>query len=146
MDLKNYSFTIMSIITLFTLLIIITFIGRSYMGGFQKLTLIIAIIILFVALIVIAFSLHNSKIVNWPPVVSNCPDYWLSDVSGNNITCINVKDLGTCKAKSGDLHLSMNFNNAPFTGSNGNCAKYTWANNCNIAWDGVNYGISNPCV
>lgn len=49
-------------------------------------------------------------------------------------------------------HESMNsnskdFNVAPYTGSNGTCAKYTWANNCGVVWDGINSGnSSNPCT
>jgi hypothetical protein len=116
------------------------------MGGFQKTVLIIAIIILIIALVIIGMALvysNNSTV--WPPIVASCPDYWTIDGSGNNTTCTNVKDLGTCPAQPGSKHLTMNFNVAPYTGSNGTCAKYKWSNNCNLAWDGVNYGVSNPC-
>lgn len=116
------------------------------MGAFQKLILMIAVIILLISLVVIAFALHKSKNTNWPPLVPSCPDYWLSDGSGNNMTCTNVKHLGVCKPPSGKKYLTMNFNNAPFTGANGTCAKYTWANKCKIAWDGLTYGVRNPCT
>ena len=116
------------------------------MGGFQKIIFIVALIILLITLFFIGIALHYAKTKNWPPMVPNCPDYWVSEGTGKNATCVNVKDLGTCKASSGDTHLIMNFNNAPYVGANGNCAKYTWANNCKIAWDGLNYGVSNPCV
>ena len=39
----------------------------------------------------------------------------------------------------------MNFNNAPYTGTTGACAKYNWANNCGVSWDGITYGVNNPC-
>ena len=116
------------------------------MGGFQKIILIIALIILLITLFFIGIALHYAKNTDWPPMVPNCPDYWVSEGTGKNSTCVNTKDLGTCKATSGDTHLTMNFNNAPYVGATGNCAKYTWANNCKIAWDGLNYGVSNPCV
>jgi hypothetical protein len=119
--------------------------SRNSLGYFQKIILIIAVIILLINLVIIALALHNSKNTNWPPIVPNCPDYWISDGSGNNVTCINKKDLGVCKPQSGKTHLTMNFNNPPFTGTNGNCAKYTWAQNCKIAWDGLTYGVNNPC-
>ena len=32
-----------------------------------------------------------------------------------------------------------------FTGSNGTCAKYSWANKCDVSWDGITYGVENPC-
>jgi hypothetical protein len=116
------------------------------MNYFQRIILIIAIIILIISLIIIGLSIRSSKKnTAWPPVVPNCPDYWFIDGSGNNTKCVNVKDLGSCKPPLGTKHLSMNFNVAPYVGSNGNCAKYTWANNCGLAWDGINYGVTNPC-
>ena len=45
----------------------------------------------------------------WPPMVPDCPDYWLIDGSGKDSNCINIKDLGTCPPKSGDTHLKINF-------------------------------------
>ena len=41
---------------------------------------------------------------------------------------------------------TMDFTVAPFTGNNSTCAKYTWANNCGVVWDGINSGNdTNPC-
>ena len=42
----------------------------------------------------------------------------------------------------------MDFNQAPFNGTDGDCAKYKWAykDKCNVTWDGINYGVSNPCT
>jgi hypothetical protein len=114
-------------------------------GGFQKIVLFAAIIILIITLVVIGIALLSSKNKSWPPNVPACPDWWISDGSGNNSQCVNVKDLGSCSAQSGEPHQTMNFNGPAFTGSNGSCAKYTWAKNCNVAWDGINYGVDNPC-
>ena len=114
------------------------------MEGFQKTVLIIAIIVLIITLVVLGFVL-NSGDETWPPLVPVCPDWWIADGSGNNTTCINVKDLGVCSAQSGKKHQSMNFNSAPYTGDNGTCAKYTWANKCQVTWDGITYGVQNPC-
>ena len=115
------------------------------MEGFQKIVLYSAIIILIIALILIGISLSYAKNESWPPMVANCPDYWRIDGSGNDSKCINTKDLGTCPANNGNKHLEMNFNTSAFTGSNGTCAKYTWAKNCNVTWDGITYGVRNPC-
>jgi hypothetical protein len=115
------------------------------MNGFQKIVLFSAIILLIIILIFIGIALKNNQNNSWPPMVPNCPDYWVSDGSGNKGVCINMKDLGTCPPLSGDKHLVMNFNKPAFTGSNGACAKYTWANECGVAWDGINYGVNNPC-
>lgn len=114
------------------------------MDGFQKIVLVAAIIILVIALIFISISLYKATYsTSWPPMVPACPDYWQIDGSGNNTTCTNIKNLGTCNPQSG--HLAMNFNDALFTGANGTCAKYTWANKCGVSWDGITYGVNNPC-
>lgn len=116
------------------------------MEAFQKIVLFGAIIVLIIALVFIGISLAHSKDKQkWPPMTPECPDYWTIDGSGNNATCINMKDLGTCKPQSGDKHLRMNFNLPAFTGSNELCAKYTWAQKCGVSWDGITYGVNNPC-
>ena len=115
------------------------------MEVFQKFILFAAIIILIIALVFIGVSLKMSEKRDWPPMVPDCPDYWLIDGSGKNANCINMKDLGTCQPKSGDNHLKINFNEPIFTGSNEMCAKYMWANKCGVSWDGITYGVQNPC-
>jgi hypothetical protein len=116
------------------------------MEGFQKIVLFGAIIILIIALVFIGVALSYSQDnQQWPPMTPECPDYWSIDGSGNNATCINIKDLGTCPPQSGDAHLKMDFNVPAFTGSNELCAKYNWATKCAVSWDGITYGVNNPC-
>ena len=115
------------------------------MQTFQKIVLFVAIVILIISLIIIGVALNYSKSSQWPPIMSDCPDYWLLDGSGNNTTCTNIQDLGTCPASTNSQHLVMNFNDPIYTGTNGMCAKYKWATNCNISWDGLTYGVNNPC-
>jgi hypothetical protein len=116
------------------------------MALFQKIVLFTAIIILLLSLVIMGFALNSkSSSLLWPPFVADCPDYWLIDGSGNNSRCINIKDLGTCPPNSNDKHLVMNFNDPVYTGTNGLCAKYNWATNCNVSWDGITYGVNNPC-
>ena len=116
------------------------------MEGFQKIVLYSAIIILIISLVIIGISLSYAKSDKvWPPIVPDCPDYWSIDGSGNNATCMNVKDLGTCPKSGENKHLSVNFNEAPFVGSGQACAKYKWATKCGVSWDGITYGVDNPC-
>jgi hypothetical protein len=115
------------------------------MEGFQKIVLFSAIVILIISLVTIGITLSYSKDEEWPPITAECPDFWITDGSGNNTKCINVKDLGTCKAMGEDKHLVMNFNLPAFTGSQGDCNKYKWADKCDISWDGITYGVTNPC-
>jgi hypothetical protein len=116
------------------------------METFQKTVLFSAIIILIICLIFIGIALSQATASEtWPPMIPECPDYWTIDGSGNATTCTNVKDLGTCPPKGNEQHLTMNFNTPAFTGSNELCAKYTWATKCGVTWDGITYGVNNPC-
>ena len=113
--------------------------------SFQKIVLTISIILLIIILIVIGVSLSyasNSEV--WPPMIGECPDYWI-DMSGNGEACFNSKSLGKCNIPSEGNPNTMNFNEAPFTGDNGNCAKYNWSTSCQVTWDGITSGVKNPC-
>jgi len=115
------------------------------MASFQKIVFFIAIILLIIALISIAISLQNSKSnAEWPPLVGDCPDYWV-DISGNGAMCINSHSLGTCNLPTTENKNPKDFTENLFMGSNGTCAKYLWAKNCGVTWDGITSGISNPC-
>ena len=119
------------------------------MEGFQKIVLYSAILILIIALVLIGVALSYAKDESWPPMVPSCPDWWIIDGSGNDATCIDIKDLvdtSKCQPASGDKHYKKNFNTSLYTGSNGDCSKRTWANNCGVEWDGITYGVNNPCT
>lgn len=109
------------------------------MASFQKIVLFIASIVLFIVFVIVAVMLFNAKAsATWPPLTTNCPDYWV-DLSGNGASCHNKLNLGTCKQK-------MNFTQAPYIGTGGACAKYNWAVNCGLSWDGITYGAPLPCA
>ena len=124
------------------------------MDGFKKIILFSAIIILIISLVLIGLALSYAKDETWPPMVPSCPDYFEIDGSGNNATCVDIKDLTVdsgnevCQPLPGsnDKHLRVNFNTPAFTGTNGNCNKYNWANTCGVSWDGITYGVQNPCA
>lgn len=109
------------------------------MNTFQKTVLIAALIVLILCMVFIGYSLQTGVKNVWPPNVPICPDYWTVDGSGNDYKCLNTQNLGTCGLKE------MSFNTPTYTGSMGMCNKYTWANNCKLAWDGITYGVNNPC-
>ena len=116
--------------------------------NFQKLILTIATILLIIILVIIGLSLSktiNGSTTVWPPLTSDCPDYWL-DASGNGSSCLNTHSLGKCNIPSKGNPNTMNFNQMPFTGSDGLCAKYRWATNCGVTWDGITFGVQNPCT
>jgi hypothetical protein len=119
------------------------------MDGFKKMILISAIIILIILLVLIGVALNYAKDESWPPMTPSCPDYFITDGSGNDARCVDIKDLTntTCRQNKdmNDKYLKVNFNTPAYTGSNGTCNKYRWATNCGVAWDGITYGVVNPC-
>jgi len=116
------------------------------MGGFQRIVILLLILLLIIILFIVGLSFSNKTKKTWPPIVGDCPDYWL-DMSGNGSKCVNVKDLGTCNGSTTPgQHLTMDFTVAPYNGVDALCQKYTWANNCGLTWDGITSGIENPCL
>ncbi len=114
--------------------------------NFQKIIMAIAIVALIVILVLVGIALSKAKTNQiWPPIVSKCPDYWL-DLSGNGAACFNKQGLGTCNKPSDTNQNVMNFNTSPYNAADGACAKYNWAKNCGVAWDGITYGVPNPCA
>jgi len=116
------------------------------MATFQAIVSITAIVTLVLIFILVLLALQFAKNNGvWPPVLSQCPDYWV-DQSTNGSKCVNVKDLGTCHASTSGAHTIMDFSTPNYRGSNGLCQKYNWATNCGISWDGITYGVTNPCA
>ena len=114
--------------------------------NFQKIVLTIAIVVLIIMLVVIGMILSKASYEEqWPPIVGACPDYWV-DMSGNGEACLNTHSLGECNKPTDSDKNTKNFNQAPFNGTDGICAKYKWANKCDVTWDGITYGITNPCT
>jgi len=103
--------------------------------NFQKIVIIIAIILLILALAFIGTAISNEKNTHdFPPVIAECPDYWTHDVEQNK--CINVHELGRGldgeKVKELDLKYWKDYLM---------CLK-KWASNLiNISWDGIS---NNP--
>ena len=118
------------------------------MDGFKKMVLIASIIILLIVLVIIGIALSYAKDEQWPPMVPSCPDWWIIDGSGENATCVDVKDLSDvtkCQPQTGDRHYRKSFAADMYNGSQGTCNKYKWATYCGVEWDGITYGVNNPC-
>jgi hypothetical protein len=116
----------------------------SGIGSFQKITVTITLLLLLVIFIFILGTLvYAKKNTSVVPILAQCPDFWEIEETATGPKCVNVQNLGTCPAASSDEHLTVDFSSSNFTN---NCAKFTWANNCNVAWDGLTYGGDNPCT
>ena len=100
---------------------------------FQKMCIIIGIIVLIVmlSLIATAFYALNKKRTH-PPSIAECPDYFLS--AGPNKCKPNPTNLvgnGTCNDETYD------FSSKEYRGVNGMKAKYDKALECGWQWDGI---------
>ena len=112
--------------------------------SFQRIVIIICLVVMVLILMGVAYMLYYSKSkIPWPPATASCPDYWLdsNDLPGQQCKP-NLK-----RDNAGNITDAIDFTVAPYIGSGGACAKYQWAttNGNNIAWDGVTYGVANPC-
>ena len=122
--------------------------------GFNKTILIIAFVFLVIALVVLGLMI-NSAITNaqFPPEVSVCPDWWTTEMSGNNVICKNDHSLGKKKTGTGKCDIlpndvpgaesSMTNSNYKGLGSYAMKAKCDLAKQCGVTWDGIT-NTTNP--
>jgi hypothetical protein len=112
------------------------------MASVQSIILTLAIAILLIILIVIGINISMSQNKQvWPPVTGDCPDYWIDQGKGGSQCAVNAKRDNIGLATS-----PMDFSLPVYSGSNGSCIKYTWANTNKVSWDGITYGVPNPCI
>lgn len=133
------------------------------MNGFQKIVIIICIILLVIGLGILAGLIHlASQNATFPPNINTCPDYWDSKLDANGkVTCHNNSQINQCKndwpnpsnggqpgfcTKISGLEpdtdipgiwnsASIKYNEKDKTDTN--CMKYIWANYEKVAWDGI---------
>ena len=121
------------------------------MEGFEKKVLIIAGIILVVSLVlVLIFILMSKGNQKYPPVESECPDYWelgQNPTQGANqkLVCKNVKGLG--EGWSGQsTEETIDPDSREFQGVDGLCNKQNWARQHNVTWEGVTEPTKDACI
>jgi len=117
------------------------------MEGFEKKVLIVAGIILVVSLVlVLIFILMSKGNQKYPPVESECPDYWeLEEDANKKLLCKNVKGLG--EGWSGQsTEETIDPNTREFQGVDGLCNKQNWARQHNVTWEGVTEPTKDACI
>lgn len=104
---------------------------------FQKLTIIIGIVALIIALALIAtafYSMNKSR--NHPPDIAECPDFF---ISVGKDKCVNKQGLG--KASGGadctDKDKVHDFSGSLYRGRRGKGKKLNKAHQCGWEWDGI---------
>ena len=98
---------------------------------FQTTLIRIAIVILAISILIIGIILYrqgNNAL--YPPMISDCPDYW--DI--NKTTCIKPIINNSSSSKCSNI----DFGASPiYKGDNGLCEKQRWAKLCDVTWDGI---------
>ena len=120
------------------------------LGNFNITVLIVATVLLILGLIIIGFfivkSIEDSE---YPPVISDCPDYWDVDFSNNGFIQCNKNNAPTNTGSSNTAECpaypTASFNDATKSDADKLCLKHKWAKDCNIHWDGITNN-SQACV
>lgn len=119
------------------------------LGNFNITVLIVATVLLILGLIIIGFfivkSIEDSE---YPPVISDCPDYWDVDFSNNLIKCENNNaaiNKGSTATTECPAYPIADFNDATKSDADILCRKHKWAKKCDIQWDGITNN-SQACV
>ena len=110
---------------------------------FRSIVLTIAVILLIIGLSIVGLGLMfggKSSKDQWPPVKSDCPDFWTAQSSGGSTNCHPPTGQGRGTGKCG----SINTSHPSFNGPTGQCNKYKWSQRCGVSWNGVT-NDSSPC-
>ena len=118
------------------------------MEKFQKTTLFVASVILIISLIILGFIIRNTLAnQEFPPIKNECPDYW--DVSHNittgKLNCVNrLKNNNVNNCTNNNDTECNNFYTINWETRAGSqieedivCAKYQWAKQKGLSWDGI---------
>jgi hypothetical protein len=137
--------------------------------GFKESVLVVALIVVFALMIIIATVLNTST---YNIHADSCPDYWTTlnkkpedadclntdfgccndyatpktDVDGTNcpIKCYNTHQLGKVSSTCTSIPMEIDFGTEAYSGTNSVCKKQKWAKKCDITWDGIT-NIADAC-
>lgn len=99
---------------------------------FQTTIIIIAEIILAISIIIMVLTMYKQRSsFAYPPIISDCPDYWSIDGTTCKQPAVNTGLLTDAKCPN------VNFGIPIYKGNNGLCEKQKWAKVCNVTWDGI---------
>ena len=108
---------------------------------YYKNLLISTILSAIILLAVVAFIIYKYKDqAVYPPIISDCPDYYNLDNKGN---CVNTQVWNNSTSACNVLDFSGNMYKAAGTDkSSGLCKKKLKAQECKITWDGITNNFS----
>tara|TARA_B110001450_G_scaffold236922_1_gene242753 strand:- start:4375 stop:4740 length:366 start_codon:yes stop_codon:yes gene_type:complete len=105
---------------------------------FNKIVLSIAVVILIGGLIILGMLISKSMFEEtYPPIVSDCPDYWdVTYDTNNDLVCKNISTVNKGRSDCNSYNVDL-FSQSGSDLNDVICEKYKWAKKCNIIWDGV---------
>jgi hypothetical protein len=118
------------------------------LGNFNRTVLLVASVLLILGLIIIGFFIVKSvQDSAYPPVISDCPDYWnvnYDPVTQKKICTNNSINPGPTTNECRNYPVSL-FSANGSSEADIICAKNKWAKSCNIHWDGITNN-SKACI
>ena len=113
--------------------------------NFYKTTFTIMIVVLIICLAIVGTTIaYSNDNVKYPPITSECPDYYKKLKSGecaSQVTDINRKDsYKNLSCTNVDFQNKTNFKNRDNGGmgpASALCEKKKWAKGCGVNWDGI---------
>jgi hypothetical protein len=124
---------------------------------FQSIVIIILCILLVITLLSFYYIASTPGKVPYPKTIPMCPDYYYQTTTlpNGSVRCKALPVMEQTLIKYGKNTSCGNptFTSAYYTGTNAKCLKYTWCKSCGSmpnwdgpAWDGITYGVQNPCA
>jgi len=110
------------------------------LGNFNRTVLLVACVLLIIGLVIIGlFSVKSIQDSAYPPIISDCPDYWnVSYDSNKNKICQHNSINSPQTSNTGCVDYPVSLFSANGTSVNDIiCEKNKWAKKCNIHWDGI---------
>ena len=94
--------------------------------NFQKYIIIFFIILLLIILIFLGVKMYKNNTDKWPPIISNCPDYWtdIPDKPNNGNISIHIpgsRCVGIIGNNTGNILYNKKYSKCLNKDVNGNC-------------------------
>lgn len=110
------------------------------MGTFYQLVLGVLGLLWLLIMVIVGYTLRTKaeKRGAVTPIPAACPDFWTLTSEGECQPSASNRGSFTSRAAS--------FQDPVYAGEMGLCNKRKWAEQFNVAWDGITYGGTFPCA
>jgi hypothetical protein len=113
---------------------------RSESSGFQRIVLMLSIVLYNFLIVLFWYTVTYSAPQTWPPVVSRCPDYFQDKTAYGASVATCVDSLGLMRT-AGSTPANPKTVTIPAID---NCGRYQWSVQNNVYWDGIS-NLVKPC-